>query len=99
MLQGWDFGVPRGGEGGSIFFQRSKGKISLNFRYHVNFNVLYQTLLQFSVIKDKKHIEQNFHSVAGIMPQGWDLGVLGGQKLKRGDFQWRPNDCAVLFQF
>ena len=42
---------------------------------------LYQTLCVFSQIKDKKHIEQNFRSVAGVMPQGWDLGVLGGQKL------------------
>ena len=25
-----------------------------------------------------KEIEQNFYSVAGVMPQGWDLGVLGG---------------------
>ena len=57
---------------------RSKGQISLNFGYYVNFNFLYQTLCVFSQIKDRKHIEQNFHSVAGIMPQGWDLGVLGG---------------------
>ena len=46
----------------------------LNFGYHVNFNFLYQTLCVFSQIKDRKHIEQNFHSVARIMPQGWDLG-------------------------
>ena len=26
----------------------------------------------------RKYIEQNFYSVAGVMPQGWDLGVLGG---------------------
>ena len=32
----------------------------------------------FSQIKDRKHIEYNFHSVVGVMPQGWDLGVLGG---------------------
>ena len=32
----------------------------------------------FSQIKDRKHIEQNFHSAAGIMFQGWDLGLLGG---------------------
>ena len=64
---------------------RSKGKISLNFGYHVNFNFLYQTLLVFSQIKDRKHIEQNFHSVAGIMPQGWDLGVMeGGQNFSVG---------------
>ena len=34
----------------------------------------YQILRVFSQIKDRKHIEQNFHSVAGSMPQGWDLG-------------------------
>ena len=28
-------------------------------------------------MKDRKLIEQNFHSVAGIMLQGWDLGVVG----------------------
>ena len=27
-------------------------------------------------MKDRKLIEQNFHSVAGIMLQGWDLGVV-----------------------
>ena len=32
----------------------------------------------FSQIKDIKHIEKNFHSVAGVMPKGWDFGVLGG---------------------
>ena len=36
----------------------------------------------FSQIKDRKHIEYNFHSVVGVMPQGWDLGVLGGGGLK-----------------
>ena len=44
------------------------GEISLNFGYHVNFNCLYQTLHVFSQIKDRKHIEQNFQSVARIMP-------------------------------
>ena len=46
---------------------RSKDQISLNLGYHVNFIFLDQTLLEFSQIKDRKHIEQNFHSVAGIM--------------------------------
>ena len=32
----------------------------------------------FSQIKDRRHIEQNFHSVAGVMPHGRDLG--GGIK-------------------
>ena len=31
----------------------------------------------FSQIKDRKHIEQNFHAVAWVMPQGWDLGCWG----------------------
>ena len=39
---------------------------------------LYQTLCLFSQIKDIKHIEQDFHSVAWVMPQGWYLGELGG---------------------
>ena len=29
---------------------------------------------------DKKHIEKNFHSVAGVMSKGWDFGVLGRVK-------------------
>ena len=48
---------------------------------------LYQTLCVFSQIKDTKHIRWEFHSVAWIMPQGWDLGSPGGQKfifLKHG---------------
>ena len=65
---------------------KSKGQI-LNFGYHANFNFLYQTLCVFSQIKVRKHIEQNFHSVAGIMPQGWDLVGAGGQKLKHGDLR------------
>ena len=35
-----------------------------------------------SQIKDIKHIERDFHSVAlVIMPQGWDKGVLGVKNL------------------
>ena len=44
----------------------------------MSISFLYQTLFVFSQIKDRKHIGQNFHSVAGIMHQGCDLGVLGG---------------------
>ena len=36
-----------------------------------------QKLCVFSQIKDRKHIDQNFHSVAGVMLQGWDLGAEG----------------------
>ena len=31
----------------------------------------------FSHMKDTKHIRRNFHSVAWVMPQGWDFGALG----------------------
>ena len=31
----------------------------------------------FSQLKDTKHIRPDFHSVAWVMPQGWDFGVLG----------------------
>ena len=48
------------------------------------FQFLYQTLRVFSQIKDRKHIEQNFHSVAGIMPQGWDLVMLGLKNFRVG---------------
>ena len=44
---------------------------------------LSQTLCVFSQLKDIKHIRGDFHSVAWVMPQGWDLGVpwgVGGPK-------------------
>ena len=57
---------------------RSKSQISLNYSYKVNFkDFLYQTLCVLPQIKDRTHIELNFHSVVGIMPQWWDLGMLG----------------------
>ena len=57
---------------------KSKGQISLNLDDHVNSKTLYQILWAFLQIKYCKHIEQNFDFVAGVMTQGWDLGVLGG---------------------
>ena len=41
---------------------------------------LYQTLCEFLQIEDRKHIEQNFHSVAGFMPPGVGLGGAGWVK-------------------
>ena len=32
-------------------------------------------------MKDTKHIRRDFHSVAWVMPQGWDFGV---KKFKHG---------------
>ena len=54
----------------------SKGQISFNFNYKVNFkDFLYQTLFLFSQMKDTKHIRRDFNSVAWVMPQGSDLGA------------------------
>ena len=55
---------------------RSKGQISLTCQFQ---RFLYQTLCVFSQIKDRKHIEQNFHSVAKVMPR-MGLGGAGGVK-------------------
>ena len=50
----------------------------------------------FSQIKDRKHIEHNFHSVAGVMTQGWDLGVLGWSKTLAWGFAMAPHRLRVL---
>ena len=57
----------------------SKGQISLNFHYKVNFKDFYTKLCGFffSKMKYTKHIRRDFNSVAWIMPQGSDLGALG----------------------
>ena len=57
---------------------------------------LYQTLYAFLQIKDRKHIEHNFHSVAGFMPQEWDLGVLGGSKTLRWGFAMALHPLHIL---
>ena len=46
----------------------------------------------FSPLKDTKHIRQDFHSVAWVMPQGWDFGVLGvprWSKIKHGHLAYQ----------
>ena len=62
--------------------------------------ILYQTLCVFSQIKDRKHIEHNFHPVAGVMPHGWDLGVLevGGGTLGWG-FAMVSHQLCILVGF
>ena len=47
-------------------------------------------------IKDRKNIEQNFHSVAGVMLKGWDLGVLGGSKTSAWGFVMAPHQLRIL---
>ena len=60
------------------FEARSKGQISLTCQFQ---RFLYQILCVFSQIKNRKHIEQNFHSVAKIRPRGGTAGSWGSQKL------------------
>ena len=57
---------------------------------------LFQTLCSFLQIKDRKHIEHNFHSVAGVMPQGWDFGVLGGSKTLARGLAMAPHQLRIL---
>ena len=75
------------------FGVRSK---SIKFQLQIQFQrFLCQTLCVFSQIKDRKHIDQKFHSVAWILPQGWDMGAgLGGAGVK--NFKMRICDSAPL---
>ena len=60
---------------------RSKCSISLNFGLYVIFKKkIIPNVCVLSQIKDRKHIEQHFHSVAGVIPHGWVFGCYGGQK-------------------
>ena len=65
-------------------WEGSKGQLSLNFNYKVNFKDFYtKTLCVFSQIKDTKHIRRDFHSVDWVMPQARDLGgARGAQGVK-----------------
>ena len=64
---------------------------------------LFQTLCAFLQIKDRKHIEQNFHSVAGVYPRSGTWGCWVGQKLKGGDLRWGPltahSSLSMSFSF
>ena len=57
----------------------------------------YNELCVFSQIKDRKHIEQNFHSVAGIIPLGWDLGCWGVKNFSVGIFDGAPSTAHSSF--
>ena len=78
---------------GTIFFwphplgswgraKRSNIKFQLQSQFQ---RFLNQTLRVFSQMKDIKHIRQDFHLVAWVMPQGqgWDLGGWGGGGVKK----------------
>ena len=75
---------------------RSKGQISLNFDYHVNSKIFIPNFVCALHKKGRKHNEQNFHSVAGVMPQGWDFGVLGGCKTLPWGFVMAPHGLSIL---
>ena len=69
-----------------------KSQISLNFGYHDNFNILYQTLCVLSQIKDRKH---NFILLPGSYPRGgtWDAG---GKKTLVWRFARAPHRLCVI---
>ena len=67
---------------------RSKGQISLTYQFQ---RFLYQTLCVFSQIKDRKHIEQNFHSVAKVMPRGGTASRWGVKNLSVGICDGAPS--------
>ena len=49
----------------------------------------------FSQMKDTKHIRQDLHSVAWVMPQGWDFGSLGVPRGSKKKIQtWSCHDVA-----
>ena len=75
---------------------RSKDQISLTCQFQ---RFLYQALGVFSQIKDRKHIEQNFHSVARVMPQGWTCGCWGESKTLAWGFAMGPHRLHALVGF
>ena len=66
---------------------RSKGQISLTCQFQ---RFLYQTLCVLTY-KDRKHIEQNFHSVARVMPRVGTWGCWGESKTLVLGFAMAPH--------
>ena len=64
---------PGEGPKGQIYLNIIKFQLQSQFQRFLN-----QTLCVFSQMKNIKHIRQDFHSVASVMPQGWDFGVPWG---------------------
>ena len=67
---------------GTIFFApttRAQGRVQrsniIKFQLQSQFQIFLNVLSQ---MKDIKHIKRDFHSVAWVMPQGWDLGGYRG---------------------
>ena len=51
----------------------------------------------FSQIKDRKHIEQNFHSVAKVMPRGGTAGAGGVKNFSVGICDGAPSTARSSF--
>ena len=73
----------------------------IKFGHHVNF----KDFCVFSQMKYTKHIRWDFHSVACVMPQGWNSGVLGvprGSKiifLKHGHVAYQIEENRIQVKF
>ena len=64
---------PLGPRGGTKRSNVIKSQLLSQFQRLLN-----QTMCVFSQMKDIKHIRRDFHLIAWVMPQGWDLWVLWG---------------------
>ena len=72
---------PLGPSGGAKRSNIIKFQLQSQFQRFLNL-----TLCVFSQMKDIKHIRQDFHSLAWVMPQGWDLGVPWGVEWSKKSF-------------
>ena len=61
--------APLGPWGGAKRSNIIKSQLLSQFQRFLN-----QTLCVFSQMKDIKHIRLDYHLIAWVMPQGWDLG-------------------------
>ena len=68
-------------------------------KYHVNFKDFLPNLCVFSQIKDTKHIEQNFHSVAKVMPRDGTGGSGGVKNFSVGICDGAPSTARSSFYF
>ena len=55
------------------------------------------SLCVFSQIKDRKHIEQNFHSVTRVMPQDGTVGARGVKNFSVGICDGAPSTAHSSF--
>ena len=77
---------------------RSKGRISLNFNYKINFED-FCTKLCVCSHNNVINISNGFIIVSpGSCPRGGTLGG-GYQKLDCGDLRWRPIDCTFWLKY